>query len=365
MAFKFKTTDEIQAANKKQQADESALRNHQTYIPGTYQQPNDLTDMKGTISNWQTPTWDKTQNTWWNKVSDTMNAIENREKFSYDVNGDALYQQYKDQYVNLGKMASADVMGQAAAMTGGYGNSYAQTVGQQAYQGYLQQLTDKVPELYQLALSKYNSEGEEMYNRLNAYGNLYSTEYGEHRDAVADSNNQLSHLTNLYNIFSNEDYGRWHDSEQMKATANEQEYQKLADLLGVSTETAQNLYDMAYKMQSDEYSTKYTEDRDAITDAQWQKTYDLQKDELKEKQRQFDVENTVDDDDDDIVDDDKPVDFSTFDAGDWNAYFAQIRQSEGQHAAEVELKVLTNGGTIPKKYVASAASGARGGRMGH
>lgn len=320
MAFKFKTTDEIESANKQQKADEINLRNHQTYVPGTYQQSDDLSNMWGTISNWQTPTWDKTQNTWWNKVNDTMNAIENREKFSYDVNGDALYQQYKDQYVNLGKMASADVMGQAAAMTGGYGNSYAQTVGQQAYQGYLQQLTDKVPELYQLALSKYNSEGEEMYNRLNAYGNLYNTEYGEHRDAVTDSNNQLAHLTDLYGLKSNEEYNQWYNAEQMKATANEQEYQKLADLYGISTDAAKTLLDTAYKMQSDEYSTAYTESRDKIADEQWQKTYDLQQDELKEKQRQFDAENTVDDDDDDGKPGKDPTYSSIYD--DCNDYIA-------------------------------------------
>ena len=373
MAFKLKTTDEIESANKQQKADEINLRNHQTHVPGTYQQSDDLSNMWGTISNWQTPTWDKTQNAWWNKVNDTMNAIENREKFSYDVNGDALYQQYKDQYVNLGKMASADVMGQAAAMTGGYGNSYAQTVGQQAYQGYLQQLTDKVPELYQLALSKYNSEGEEMYNRLNAYGNLYNTEYGEHRDAVTDSNNQLAHLTDLYGLKSNEEYNQWYNAEQMKATANEQEYQKLADLYGISTDAAKTLLDTAYKMQSDEYSTAYTESRDKIADEQWQKSFDESvrqaNAELAEKQRQYNqtrLDNLAEEDDEG-EDDEKPVtgDAGVWSAADWNSYFAVIRQSEGQAAAEKELQEYVSKGLIPKQYISSAATGARGGKLGH
>lgn len=286
MAFNYKTTKEEEEAKKKQLQDEQNLRNHQTYTPGTYEQSDEVKGMWDTISNWQTPTWDKTNNTWWNKLTDTMNAIENREKFSYDVNGDALYQQYKDQYVNMGNMAMMDTMGQAAAMTGGYGNSYAQSVGQQAYQGYMQQLTDKIPELYSLALDKYNSEGQDLYNKLSSYGNLYSTEYGEHRDAVADSNNQLSHLTNLYGIKSDEEYGQWYDGEQMKMTANQQEYQKLADLLGVSTEQAKYLHDIAYQMQYDNYTTDYQErrdaaddayraERDAVADAQWQKEYDL------------------------------------------------------------------------------------------
>ena len=59
-----------------------------------------------------------------------------------------------------------DTMGQAQAMTGGYGNSYAQTVGQQTYQGYLQGLNDQVPALYQLALDKYNSEGNQLKDNM-------------------------------------------------------------------------------------------------------------------------------------------------------------------------------------------------------
>ena len=274
MAFTYKDTDEVKAAKKQQAQDETNLRNFQTYQPGTYTQSDELKGMWNNISNWQTPTWDKSNNTWWNKLTDTMNAIENREKFSYDVNGDALYQQYKDQYTTQGKMAMMDTMGQASAMTGGYGNSYAQSVGQQAYQGYLQQLTDKIPELYSLALDKYNSEGDEMYNKLSSYGNLYSTEYGEHRDAVADSKDQLSHLTNLYGIKSNEEYDQWYDGEQMNMTANQQAYNKLADLLGISTEAAKTLYDNTYKSQLDTYTTKYNESRDDVADSQWSKEFE-------------------------------------------------------------------------------------------
>lgn len=261
MAFTYKTTKEIEDARKKQAQDEQNYRNFETYTPQQYQQSQGLQDMWGNISNWQTPTWNKEDNTWWGKLTDTMNAIENRKKFEYDLNGDMLYNQYKDQYTTQGKMAMMDTMGQAAALTGGYGNSYAQTVGQQTYQGYLQQLNDKVPELYQLALDQYNREGDEMYNRLSAYGNLYNTEYGEHRDAVADSKDELSHLTNLYGIKSDEEYSQWYDGEQMRQQANEQEFQKLANLLGISTEQAETLYNQIYQSQKDTYDTGFAEEQ--------------------------------------------------------------------------------------------------------
>ena len=105
------------------------------------------------------------QSQWQTQLNDVMGKIMNRDKFSYDVNGDALYQQYKDKYIQQGKMAMQDTMGQASAMTGGYGNSYAATVGNQAYQASLENLNDIVPELYQMAYDKYNQEGQDMYNQ--------------------------------------------------------------------------------------------------------------------------------------------------------------------------------------------------------
>ena len=44
-----------------------------------------------------------------------------------------------------GKQAMQDTMGQAAALTGGYGSTYGQAVGQQQYDAYLQNLNDEVP----------------------------------------------------------------------------------------------------------------------------------------------------------------------------------------------------------------------------
>ena len=84
-------------------------------------------------------------------AEEAANAWANRDKFSYDLNGDALYQQYKDKYIQQGRLAMQDTIGQASAMTGGYGNSYAATAGNQAYQAHLQNLNDIVPQLYQMA----------------------------------------------------------------------------------------------------------------------------------------------------------------------------------------------------------------------
>ena len=142
-------------------------------------------------------------------VENAFNAWNNREKFSYDLNGDALYQQYKDKYINQGRLAMADTIGQASAMTGGYGSSYAVTAGNQAYQSHLQNLNDIVPQLYQMAYDRYVQEGQDLKDSYSMASNMYNTEYGEYRDRVGDYNTTLGRLTDAYNNERAYDRGIW------------------------------------------------------------------------------------------------------------------------------------------------------------
>lgn len=87
-------------------------------------------------------------------------AITGRPAFSYDPASDPVYNSYAQSYQRRGRLAMRDTMGQAAALTGGYGNSYAQSVGQQQYDSYLQSLGEALPELYGMAWQRYNAEGD-------------------------------------------------------------------------------------------------------------------------------------------------------------------------------------------------------------
>lgn len=153
-----------------------------------------------------------TGGTYADSLKQAVDKINNREKFSYDLNNDMLYQQYKQQYINQGRLAMTDTVGQASALTGGYGNSYAVNAGNQAYQGYLQKLNGVVPELYQLALDKYNAEGSDLYNKASLYGSMYDKEYGEYRDKVSDWNAEYSRLSDKYNNERTYDYGQYSDA---------------------------------------------------------------------------------------------------------------------------------------------------------
>ena len=135
---------------------------------------------------------------WQSQLDNTLSTIQNRQPFSFDMNGNVLWNQYKDRYVQQGKQAMMDTMGQAAALTGGYGNSYAQSVGQQTYQGYLQGLNDKLGEVYQMDLDRYNQEGQDLYNMYSLLSNQEDRAYGQYRDAVAIIEKELPDMLHQF-----------------------------------------------------------------------------------------------------------------------------------------------------------------------
>lgn len=180
-----------------------------------------------------------------------MDSILNREKFSYDMNADALYQQYKNQYTALGKLAMQDTIGQASALTGGYGNSYATSAGSQAYQNYLNQLNERVPELMQLALSTYNAEGDRLYNNMSLMQSDRKTEYGEWADKYNRLLGDRTYYGDNYNTVRSQDYAAWADNRS---------------------------YDQNQYWQ--EYNAGYQKDRDAVADSQFDRQMSLQENEF-------------------------------------------------------------------------------------
>jgi LysM repeat protein len=160
-------------------------------------------------------------NTYEQQIQDIYNKIMNREDFSYDLNGDMLYQQYKDQAVRQGQLAMRDTMGQAAALTGGYGSSYGQSVGQQQYDAYLQNLNDVVPELYGMAYDRYAQEGQDMLNDYQMVTNQANDQYAKYRDEVGDYWNNLSFLQNQADTAYNRGYDNWYTGVQFQNQLND------------------------------------------------------------------------------------------------------------------------------------------------
>lgn len=160
-------------------------------------------------------------------LSQLQGELENRDPFSYDVNTDPLYLQYRDQYTSLGRLSMEDTMGQAAALTGGYGSTYGQNAGQQAYAGYLQQLTGRVPELYALALDRYDREGQTLYDRFDAVRTLADREYDAYRDAYRDWMTERNAAQDRVNEAYDRGQKAWSEENKLK----QQEYDNLVTLI--------------------------------------------------------------------------------------------------------------------------------------
>lgn len=157
------------------------------------------------------------------QLGDLYNKITNRSPFSYDASKDPLYQAYKDQYIQGGKLAMKDTMGQAAALTGGYGNTYGQQVGQQAYDAYLQNLTEVIPTLYQTAYNQYKDKGDQMMQQYAMLGDLQDQEYNRYRDALGDWEGERNYATQL----EAEDYRRRTAAENTAYSRQQDAYANL------------------------------------------------------------------------------------------------------------------------------------------
>ena len=120
------------------------------------------------------------------EVESLYAAITGRKAFSYNPNTDPMYRSYADRYVQDGRMAMRDTMGQAAALTGGYGSSYAQSAGQQQYDEYLRSLSEVLPELYGLAYQQYSDQGAALQDAYDNAARRQQTAYQRSRDALAD-----------------------------------------------------------------------------------------------------------------------------------------------------------------------------------
>ena len=112
--------------------------------------------------------------------------IAGREAFDYDPEEDESYQRYARLYAARGAAAMEDTLGKAAALTGGYGSSYAQGAGQQAYNGYLQELAALVPELRQAALAEYRQEGQALTDRYSMLAQQEKNDYARWQDERSD-----------------------------------------------------------------------------------------------------------------------------------------------------------------------------------
>lgn len=174
------------------------------------------------------------------RINDLLNQIVNRPDFSYDAEFDPLFSQYKKQYTREGQRATQDALGQAAAASGGLPSSYAVTAASQAGDYYASQLTDKIPELYQLAYQKYMNDYNMKLSDLQAVQGAEQSDYDKYLNALGQ-----------YNTDRNFEYAQLLDEVNSQTSRREEELQRaltaaefgdnsFLNRLGISTDNDPN-----------------------------------------------------------------------------------------------------------------------------
>lgn len=226
-------------------------------------------------------------------VEAMIEKIMNRESFSYDADTDPLFQQALASAMGNGKTAMQDTIGQASALTGGYGSTYATAAGNQAYQSFIEDAYNNLPEYYSMALSAYQNEGQDMYNQLgmlsdadaqeyqrmvNAYdatsqwrNQQYSDAYNLFRDAKTDALNSANLRLNENSQLVDNAYNIYADAQNRADTKYAQEYDNWTTEYNKALQMAQMLNTDWWNKTNMEYQ----KERDAVADSQWERQFAL------------------------------------------------------------------------------------------
>ena len=176
------------------------------YTPG-----QNVTDAENALNDWMNQKPGDYNSQYQDKIDQILDDLLNGKQPAYDFSTDPIYQQYKDNYIKQGQMAMMDTMANAAALSGGYGNSYATTVGNQAYQAYLSELNNVIPELANAAFARYQAEQEGKRANVGILQGLEESAYGKYRDELADWYTNRDYLTGRYDTEYQKDYGSYRD----------------------------------------------------------------------------------------------------------------------------------------------------------
>lgn len=113
-------------------------------------------------------------------IQQMSDSLLNQKPFSYDPASDPLYQLYAQQYTSGGQSAMMNTLAQVAARTGGLASSYAGTAAQNSFNGYMTQLANKIPELYQMAYGMYRDRQGDIRDNIAMLQGLSDSDYNRY-----------------------------------------------------------------------------------------------------------------------------------------------------------------------------------------
>jgi hypothetical protein len=195
----------------------------------TYQKSESVLSAEKNLENWEQNKPESYNSKYSQEIESVLNSILNREKFSYNINADPLYNQYREQYVNNGKKTMLDTIANATALTGGYANSYALSAGNQSYNNYLNNLNEIALDLYDRAYSVYQDEGKINLEKLGVLTELDQSDYEKYSDALDDYYKNGEYLLKRVSEMSESEYERFLDELDSFENDRDYNYQKYLD----------------------------------------------------------------------------------------------------------------------------------------
>ena len=214
----------------------------------SYRPGQQVTDAADALKQWQQNRPADYQSSYQDKINSLLGQLLERENFQYSYTRDPLYRQYEQLYTQNAHNASA-----AAALTGGYGSSYATSAAQQAYQQQIGGLASAIPTLYNLALDTYQSGGEELVNRLDQLNGQEQNAQTLYDRQLQDYYTQLQQKGEAYNDAYAKDYGQYQEhlnrldtlhgyytaQEQAEISQRQQTFNNIMTVLGVIGDVVQ------------------------------------------------------------------------------------------------------------------------------
>ena len=196
-----------------------------------YEKSQAVKDAENKLTQWENTKPDEYKGKYDAQIESLVNEILARDDFSYDMQSDPLYQQYRQLYSENGQRAMRDTVGQASALTGGYANSYAVTAGNQAYAEYLDQLNDIALELRDRAYEMYSDEGDRLIEDVTLLRGLDGDDYDKYLDTLEQYYSDGDYLLKKLSQMSDAEFDAF--LQQVDAWENDRdfEFKKLQDEL--------------------------------------------------------------------------------------------------------------------------------------
>lgn len=251
-----------------------AMKAREARMPGDYEESENVQAWRDKLRNTDGEKPDPFRSKYSDQINSLLGQIYGDKEFRYtgqDLQNDDLYQMISQQKQDAARRSMRDTMGNAAALTGGYGSTAAQAAGQQAYDQTMSELNNDVLSFYDRAYQRYQNQQANRYNQLQAFQGQDNTDYGRYRDTVGD----------------------WKDDRNFYAGRLDAE--RAADLNAYQANTAnfwngQNYLAGRYDSERGADFSAYQQDQQ---DSQWAQQYALQKEEQAMAKEQAALDNEL------------------------------------------------------------------------